>query len=344
MNPAPAVPMLGRWADGKLHDEPMEFGYDLTDLCEGLDHSKPLKFFFNVDARTKSKVASRAKGSGHIYNVSIIDYEFDKEGVETPLELDAENGVLDVPGGKITTVSGVVYGEQYTMPRNLQLKGTQLTWDAPQACGHNVKAYNIYKDGVKISDTEKREQTIDGSGTYSVSALFDSGVESQRLTVSTPIAVQTPNVAAKFNNNGFNIPDIFNDTYGNCTIEFWVKPQSLKNWNLQAGRWGQFMFHANEDGEFTAGWDAVGEKRVHAYGALKVGRWNHIAMVVNKGSFNVYVDGKSAGSVNGGSTFSGIGGFGRSISGRAKPTDKTPFTTKSASGTRAVRATRSNKP
>ena len=310
MNPAPAVPMLGRWADGKLHDEPMEFGYDLTDLCEGLDHSKPLKFFFNVDARTKSKVASRAKGSGHIYNVSIIDYEFDKEGVETPLELDAENGVLDVPGGKITTVSGVVYGEQYTMPRNLQLKGTQLTWDAPQACGHNVKAYNIYKDGVKISDTEKREQTIDGSGTYSVSALFDSGVESQRLTVSTPIAVQTPNVAAKFNNNGFNIPDIFNDSYGNCTIEFWVKPQSLKNWNLQAGRWGQFMFHANEDGEFTAGWDAVGEKRVHAYGALKVGRWNHIAMVVNKGSFNVYVDGKSAGSVNGGSTFSGIGGFG----------------------------------
>ena len=310
MNPAPAVPMLGRWADGKLHDEPMEFGYDLTDLCEGLDHSKPLKFFFNVDARTKSKVASRAKGSGHIYNVSIIDYDFDKEGVETPLELDAENGVLDVPGGKITTVSGVVYGEQYTMPRNLQLKGTQLTWDAPQACGHNVKAYNIYKDGVKISDTEKREQTIDGSGTYSVSALFDSGVESQRLTVSTPIAVQTPNVAAKFNNNGFNIPDIFNDTYGNCTIEFWVKPQSLKNWNLQAGRWGQFMFHANEDGEFTAGWDAVGEKRVHAYGALKVGRWNHIAMVVNKGSFNVYVDGKSAGSVNGGSTFSGIGGFG----------------------------------
>ena len=58
--------------------------------------------------------------------MSIIDYEFDKEGVETPLELDAENGVLDVPGGKITTVSGVVYGEQYTMPRNLQLKGTQL--------------------------------------------------------------------------------------------------------------------------------------------------------------------------------------------------------------------------
>ena len=310
LNPAPAVPMLGRWADGKLHEEPMEFGYDLTDLCEGLDHSKPLKFFFNVDARTKSKVASRAKGSGHIYNVSIIDYEFDKEGVETPLELKAENGVLDVPGGKITTVSGVVYGEQYTMPRNLQLKGTQLTWDAPQACGHNVKTYHIYKNGVKISDTEKREQTIDGAGTYSISAVFDSGVESQRLTVSTPIAVQTPNVAAKFNNNGFNIPDIFNDSYGNCTIEFWVKPQSLKDWNLQAGRWGQFMFHANASGEFTAGWDAVGEKRVHAYGALKVGRWNHIAMVVNKGSFNVYVDSKSAGSVNGGSTFSGIGGFG----------------------------------
>ena len=310
LNPAPAVPMLGRWADGKLHDEPMEFGYDLTDLCEGLDHSKPLKFFFNVDARTKSKIASRAKGSGHIYNVSIIDYEFDKDGVETPLELKSDDGVLPVPGGKITTVSGVVYGEQYTMPRNLQLKGTQLTWDAPQNCGHSVKQYNVYKDGVKISDTEKREQTIDGNGAYSVSAVFDSGIESQRLTVSTPVSVQTPNVAAKFNNNGFSIPDVFNDTYNNCTIEFWIKPQSLKDWNLQAGRWGQFMFHANANGTFTAGWDAVGEKRVHAEGALKVGRWNHIAMVVNKSSFNVYVDGMGRGSVSGSPSFSGIGGFG----------------------------------
>ena len=75
--------------------------------------------------------------------------------------------------------------------------------------------------------------------------MFDSGIESQRLTVSTPVSVQTPNVAAKFNNNGFSIPDVFNDSYNNCTIEFWIKPQSLKDWNLQAGRWGQFMFHAN---------------------------------------------------------------------------------------------------
>ena len=27
-----AVPMLGRWADGQIHSEPMEFGYDCTDL------------------------------------------------------------------------------------------------------------------------------------------------------------------------------------------------------------------------------------------------------------------------------------------------------------------------
>ena len=37
-NPAPEIPMLGRWADG-LHTEPMEFGYDLTDLTDGYEAS-----------------------------------------------------------------------------------------------------------------------------------------------------------------------------------------------------------------------------------------------------------------------------------------------------------------
>lgn len=309
MNPAPEVPMLGRWADGKLHDEPMEFGYDLTDLCEGYDRSKPLKFFFNVDARTKSKVSSNAKGSGHLYGVSIVDYEFDKNGVETPLDLEDPSGVKAVPGGKITTVSGVVYGEQYTMPRNLQLDGNTLTWDAPQNCGHEVKAYNIYKDGVKIAETAERKRQISGDGAYGVSAVFETGLESQRLSVTTPVGVQTPNVAAQFVNNGFNIPGIFDNTLEQCTIEFWVKPRSLKDWNLAAGQWGQFMFHANKNGALSVGWDS-GRRVNTSAGTLKVGRWNHVAITVNKTMLNVYVDGVSKGSTSGSPSFSGVGGFG----------------------------------
>lgn len=46
-NPAPEIPMLGRWIDNTLHTEPMEFGYDLTDLSDNFDPNEPLKYFFN---------------------------------------------------------------------------------------------------------------------------------------------------------------------------------------------------------------------------------------------------------------------------------------------------------
>ena len=50
-DPAPEVPMLGRWTDG-MHYEPMEFGYDLTDLTFTVDRTKPLKYFFIVKTKT----------------------------------------------------------------------------------------------------------------------------------------------------------------------------------------------------------------------------------------------------------------------------------------------------
>ena len=78
-NPAPEVPMLGRWVDG-IHYEPMEFGYDLTDLTFSVDRTKPLKYFFIV------KTKSGAIGNGHIYNASIINYEVENEGVEIPFD------------------------------------------------------------------------------------------------------------------------------------------------------------------------------------------------------------------------------------------------------------------
>lgn len=312
LNPAPEIPMLGRWADGKLHTEPMEFGYDLTDLCDGFDHSRPLKFFFNVDARTKSGNAANAKGSGHIYSASIIDYEFDQKGVETPLDLGGS--VVNVPGGKVTTVSGIVYGEQYTAPLNLTLKDNKLVWMAPQNTGHTVRAYNIYKDGTKLGETAEHTYAISGEGAYSVSAVFESGIESQKTSVNTPVAAQTQNMAVDFHNNGFVIPDVFNEHFDNCTIEFWIKPNSVKNWNNQGGPgWGKFMCHANADGTYTAGWDAVGEKRANASGALKIGKWSHIAMVVSKTNFRLFVNGRLQNSVSGSPNYSGLGGFGNLV-------------------------------
>ena len=69
------VPMLGRWADG-MHYEPMEFGYDMTDLSASFDTRKPLKYFLIIDSKAS------ASGSGKVHACSLIDYEFEKNGIE----------------------------------------------------------------------------------------------------------------------------------------------------------------------------------------------------------------------------------------------------------------------
>lgn len=62
---------------GILHSEPMEFGYDLTDLSSGFDMRRPLKYFFIIESKSKSV------GKGKLYHCSVLDYEFDQLGIET---------------------------------------------------------------------------------------------------------------------------------------------------------------------------------------------------------------------------------------------------------------------
>ena len=172
-NPAPEIPMLGRWADGKLHTEPMEFGYDLTDLSSGFDRSMPLKYFFIVETRT------RGKGKGNIYNASIIDYEFDKNGVETPFTLP--NGKVEIKSaGNKTIISVVVYGEPYYAPQNTSINGNILTWMAPLPSNNKIEKYNLYNDdelSAEVAPTEL-SYTISGGvgGSYSVAAVYEGGL------------------------------------------------------------------------------------------------------------------------------------------------------------------------
>ena len=76
----PLVPMLGKWIDG-YHYEPMEFGYDLTDMTNIYDRHKPLKYFFTI--RTQRNLPEEWQGTGRLYEASVIDYEF-KRCVSTP--------------------------------------------------------------------------------------------------------------------------------------------------------------------------------------------------------------------------------------------------------------------
>ncbi len=308
-NPAPEIPMLGRWADGKLHTEPMEFGYDLTDLTAGYERSMPLKYFFIIETK------SWGKGSGNIYNAAIMDYEFDKNGIETPFTLPGGKMEIKSAGNK-TVISVVVYGEPYYAPQNVSLNGRTLSWQAPLPSTSKLERYIIYKENTKIAEVAPgilshdipEETTVDG--VFSVTALYEGDFESSRTSVAAPVAFEEENVAVNFKKSGFRIPDVFSTKYDNATIEFYIKPNSLTSWNQSAGPgWGTFMMHSDADGSYTAGWNTDPHRKTTTAGVLKVGKWTHVAVAVQGNKLTIYIDGQNRGSVTS-TSYSGIGGFG----------------------------------
>ena len=302
-NPAPEIPMLGRWADGKLHTEPMEFGYDLTDLSAGYDINKPLKYFFMIDTK------SWAQGEGHIYNASIIDYVQDKLGVETPFNT-GEGGVSIKNKGNRTIISVVVQGQGIYAPENVAVSDGQLQWTAPNASGNKLTGYKVYENGNLVATLGATATSYDLTSTetttYAVTAVYGDR-ESNKVSVVAS-APATDNVVTDFKHSGFSIPDIFGTKYENATIEYWIRPNSLVNWNQSAGPgWGTFMFHANADGRLTAGWDT--SNRTDASSALAKNTWRHIAIVVKGNRLTIYVNGTQKASINS-SKYKGVGGFG----------------------------------
>ncbi len=306
-SPAPEVPMLGRWADGKLHTEPMEFGYDLTDLTAGYERSMPLKYFFIIETKRTGR------GSGNIYNASIIDYEYNEKGTETPFTLPGGKMEIKSAGNK-TIISVVVYGEPYYAPQNVSLAGSTLKWKAPLPSTNKIERYSIYKEGTRIAEVSpetfsydvSKAGTVDGS--YSVTAAYEGGIESQKSSVTAPIAYEEENAAVNFKKSGFKIPGIFDNRLEDVTIEFYMKPNSLADWNQSAGPgWGTFMMHANANGGFTAGWDT--NNRITTPSYLKTGKWTHVAITVKGGKMTVYIDGRSRGTKTS-ALYKGIGGFG----------------------------------
>ncbi len=307
-NPAPEVPMLGRWADGKLHTEPMEFGYDLTDLTAGYERSMPLKYFFIIETK------SWGKGSGNIYNASIMDYEYNEEGTETPFSIPGGKMEIKSAGNK-TIISVVVYGEPYYAPQNASLNGNKLMWEAPLPSTNKIEKYLIYKDNTKIAEVSSTTFSYDVSqagtidGAYSVTAVYEGGTESQKISVTAPIAFEEENMAVNFKQSGFRIPGIFDNKLENATIEFYIKPNSLVNWNQSAGPgWGTFMMHADESGYFYSGWD-TNNRVISSSKVLGVGKWTHVAITVQGGKMTLYIDGNNRGSKTS-TLYNGIGGFG----------------------------------
>ena len=308
--PAPEVPMLGRWVDG-MHYEPMEFGYDLTDLTASVDRTKPLKYFFIV------KTANGSIGSGHIYKASIMNYEVSNEGVEIPF--DTAN-VEIVKTNRETIISVIVPGEQLYPATNLCLNGNVLTWTAPQASGLKLLGYNVY-DGENMMAQLSPDQTEfvikdAAEGPFTVKVVYETGAYKQESASSNKVMCKLPehdtNVFAALSQCGIVIPDAVSKPLNDATIEFCLYTGKNENYSHQIGPgWGTFLFHNNSDGSLSVGWDNTSSARMNLSNIFtSTSKWYHIAIVIEGNKLYVYVNGVKKGQKTS-STHSGLPGFGK---------------------------------
>ncbi|MBR4644209.1 MAG: PKD domain-containing protein [Bacteroidaceae bacterium] len=320
-DPAPEVPMLGRWADG-IHYEPMEFGYDLTDLTFSVDRTKPLKYFFSVKTKTG------AIGTGHIYKASIINYEVENDGVEIPFD---QQNVEILNKGKETLISVVVPAEQLYPPTNLDIVDGVLVWLAPQTSSLTLTGYHVYQGTRLVAQlpADKTFYTPDGdaSESFTVRAVYQTGQYGQESASSNTVTLQTPQQGANhivnLDESGITIPNAISEMLGQATIEFWMRNDKNVSYTHQVGPgWGKFLFHNSSNGTLSVGWDSSGSDRLNVSGVFStLKKWNHIAIVINGNVLTLYVNGVRKGQITS-KTYSGLVAFGNLQFGRTSDTNQ----------------------
>ncbi|MBP3837859.1 MAG: discoidin domain-containing protein [Prevotella sp.] len=176
------TPMLGKWKDG-VHYEPMELGFDLTDLLADFDLSQPLKFFFIIDSKAS------ATGVGGIHEAYIIDYISNANGVETPFAITGDSVNIANQGGR-TIISTVVHGEALKVPQNVRISGTTLSWETPQFAAYTPQGYVVYRNGTEVAQTAANETNYNigtSGGTFTVKTVYTINGRRQLSGASAPV-------------------------------------------------------------------------------------------------------------------------------------------------------------
>ena len=292
--PAPEIPMLGRWADGELHTEPMEFGYDLTSLTSSFDLSRPLKYFFWVETRPWGQ------GEGKIHDVSIIDYTLDRDGVEVPFEIAEPVNVAS--GGEKTMLTAIVCGDDVPAPRNLSIADGTLTWQPPTGSRLEPVSYNVFHNGILFSNmpAEAHFAPINPVGSYTVSAVYKIGGYDVESRQSAPVAAPIVPNAARQNEvahlkpgTRIVVPHLIERPLENFTIEFWL----WMNGNSRGDEYGfrikadttTFFFKITKSNYIEVGQDGGSYARVTT--PLTPNGFRHIAIVGEGLYTRLYVNG-----------------------------------------------------
>ena len=308
---SPECPMLGRWTDG-YHYEPMEFGYDLTDLGESFDKSKPIKYFLTI------KTKAGGIGAGHIYKASILNYEYDKDN---PIEIPFDIEPIDIQGGgDAITIAVTVPGEALNAPLNATLKNNTLSWSTPEATTLPRSKYYVYKGGQLIDSVaaSRNSYTIkDMNATYAVAAVYKYKnmqlVSELSNNASTPVIIDnSDNKVLALNQQGIVIPNIFGKKTYKATFEFMLKTNKLNNLSNKMGSTdGDFFINASASGQITAGWSTKNNNDYAATsaGQIRNGQWKHVAVVVDDNTITIYIDGMKKKAVTS-STYKGVPAMG----------------------------------
>lgn len=289
----PATPMLGKWVDG-YHYEPMEFGYDITELTQHFDRRKPIKYFFNI--YTYPGLSLEKCGTGKLYSASIIDYELDKEGIEFPFKVE---NVQITGSGKLYRVSVIVPGEQINAPLNLRIKDGALVWDKPNTTSLHISKYYIYNEYSVVDSVDAASLTytpaVPSTKGYRVAAVYDYRnrpvVSDPSNIVMLPIEAEgTDNKVIELDNTYAVANNVdFKDSKG-ATLEYWVKPYTLDNYNFQMGNPNYLLTFFDKSGSFNGGFNQTYNE--DTYGSLKSKEWNHVAVVLNNKKILLYINGK----------------------------------------------------
>ncbi|MBQ7741920.1 MAG: DUF5013 domain-containing protein [Bacteroidaceae bacterium] len=292
----PLVPMLGKWIDG-YHYEPMEFGYDLSDLTKKFDRRKPIKYFFNI--RTQTNLPDEWQGTGRLYNASIIDYELDQAGIEFPFKFEK----IDLGGtGNLYRISVIIPGEQINAPINLKINDGTLSWEKPVTTSLPISKYYVFYDDRVIdsvsSTTYSYTPTVamgePNDKAYGIAAVYkyrkNAIVSEQSNRVTFPIASSgDDNVVLEMKNTLATVSNVgFAASLGG-TLEYWIKPYTVEDYSQQFGNTAYFYSSFTYNGNIKAGMGA--NSSYNAYNCnINPNEWVHVAIVREGEQLYAYVN------------------------------------------------------